>query len=149
VYCHQDKFRSEDTMPHTREHDGTAHSNPIAETQTQQSGYTPASDMRTTRHTASEAADRLQQQADAGMERAAESAHKVAEKLHERAEHFDGLRADANEKVARTIDRTADYLREHDSEQLFGDVKAYVRKHPVQAVAGAIVGGVILGKFII
>ena len=134
-------------MPHTREHDGTFHSSPNAETQTQQSGYSPASEMATTRHSAAETADRLQRQADAAIERAAEGAHKVAEKLHDRAEHLEGLRADANEKVAATIDRTADYLHGHDSEQLFGDVKSYVRRHPLQAVAGAIIGGLVLGKF--
>ena len=119
-------------MPHTREHDGVVDNSPMAK---------QTSDLM---HDVSDVARR---QADASLDRAAEGAHRVAETLHQRAGQFDGLRHDANERVAETVDRTADYLKDHDSQQLFGDMKSYVRRHPLQAVAGAIVGGLLFGKF--
>jgi ElaB/YqjD/DUF883 family membrane-anchored ribosome-binding protein len=119
-------------MPHTRDHDGVVDNSPMA---------------KQTTELAKDAGDFAKRQADAGMDRAAEGVHKVAETLRDRADHFSGMRADANEYVADTVDRTADYLKEHDSQQLFGDVRSYVRKHPMQAAIGAIIGGVLLGKF--
>jgi ElaB/YqjD/DUF883 family membrane-anchored ribosome-binding protein len=122
----------EDHMPHTREHDGVVDNSPMAKQTTEL-----ARDVR----------DATQRKADAGIERAAEGMRAAADKLRERADHVDGLRSDAGERVADTLGRSADYLRDHDSEQLLGEVKAYVRKHPVQAVASAIVGGLLFGKF--
>jgi ElaB/YqjD/DUF883 family membrane-anchored ribosome-binding protein len=119
-------------MPHTRDHDNIVDDSPLAK---------QSSDLM------HDARDLARRQADAGMDRASETARGFADTLHRRAENFEGVRADANERVAETIDRTADYLKEHDSEQLFGDVKSYIRKHPMQAVAGAVVGGMLLGKF--
>ena len=119
-------------MPHTRDHDGVVDNSPMAKQTTDL-----ARDLR----------DTAQRQADAGMDRAAEGVHRVAETLRDRAGQYEDLRSDAGERVADTFDRGADYLREHDSQQMFGDVKTYVRDHPLQAVAGAVIGGLLLGKF--
>jgi ElaB/YqjD/DUF883 family membrane-anchored ribosome-binding protein len=119
-------------MPHASDHENVVGSSPMA---------------KQTTEITHELRDTALRQADAGMDRAAEGAHRVAQTLRERAGHFEGVGADAGERVAETFDRGADYLREHDTEQFLGDVKSYVRKHPMQAVAGAIVGGLLLGKF--
>ena len=119
-------------MPHTRDHDGIVDNSPMA---------------KQTTDLMHEARDVAQRQADAGLDRASDAAHKLADSLHRRAEHFDGIRGDANERVAETIDRTADYLKEHDTQQVVGDVQSFVRKHPALAIGGAIIGGLLFGKF--
>jgi ElaB/YqjD/DUF883 family membrane-anchored ribosome-binding protein len=141
-------------MPHTKEHqraDGQM---------TQQSGYTPAYEMGTEQDStadrmkqkAVETKDRVretvQEKAEEGIDRAAEGVQGAADRIRSQAEERGGVTAEAGTKVADTMERTAGYLREHDSEQILDDVERYVRQHPVQAVAGAVVGGFILGRLL-
>jgi ElaB/YqjD/DUF883 family membrane-anchored ribosome-binding protein len=144
-------------MPHTKDHDENK------TTQTQQSGYTPARDMGTAtldrdikpgsttesmKEAAREATDKAKEKADEGIDRAAEGVQGAADKLRDRAERQSGVAADAGTKVADTMERSAEYLREHDTEQILDDLEQYVRKHPVQALAGAVVGGFIIGRLL-
>jgi len=46
------------------------------------------------------------------------------------------------------MDRTASYLKEHDSQELWSEVEAFVKEHPMQAAAGALFAGYMLGKII-
>jgi ElaB/YqjD/DUF883 family membrane-anchored ribosome-binding protein len=88
---------------------------------------------------AKERAEVVKDQAAGGLERAAQVAH-------QRASGSDGMPAEAGTKVANVMDDTAQYLRTHDSNDIWGDVASYVRRHPIQALAGAAVGGFVLGK---
>jgi ElaB/YqjD/DUF883 family membrane-anchored ribosome-binding protein len=97
---------------------------------------------------AAEVADKARRQADQGMDKAAEGLHGTAEKLRERAEEQGGVTADAGQKVADTMERTAGYLREHDTQELMDDLERYVREHPMQAVAGAVIGGFLIGRIL-
>jgi ElaB/YqjD/DUF883 family membrane-anchored ribosome-binding protein len=147
-------------MPHTREHDNIADNSPLARTETQQSGYTPARDFGTEQDTgvdrmkqkAGDTKDRVQEKvkdtAEQGIDRTAEGVQSAADRIRTQAEERGGMTAEAGTKVADTMERTAGYLREHDSEQIMDDVERYVRDHPVQAVAGAVVGGFILGRLL-
>lgn len=147
-------------MPHTREHDNIADNSPLARTETQQSGYTPAYNLNTEQDTgvdrmkqkASDTKDKVQEKVkettEEGIDRTAEGVHTAAERIRSETEQRGGMTAEAGTKVADTMERTAGYLREHDSEQIIDDVERYVRQHPVQAVAGAIVGGFILGRLL-
>ena len=148
-------------MPHTKDH-----VDPGKETtMTQESGYTPAREMSSSRfesdtstsadskvdsmkETARDTAEKAKEKADEGIDKAAEGVKGAADKLRERAERQDGMAADAGVKVADTMERSAEYLREHDTEQIFDDLEQYVRKHPMQALAGAIVGGFLVGRLL-
>lgn len=89
---------------------------------------------------------KAQERADAGVEKAAERVATAAEKLRERADQSSGIPAEAEAIVADTMQRTAGYLKEHDSAEILGDVQAYVRAHPMRALAGAAIGGFILAR---
>ncbi len=95
---------------------------------------------------ATELGDKAQQTADEGMNKAAEGMESAADKLRERAEHSDGMTAEAGTKVADTMEKTAGYLRENDTTAILDDVETYVREHPMQALAGAIIGGFVIGR---
>jgi ElaB/YqjD/DUF883 family membrane-anchored ribosome-binding protein len=158
---------------------------PQADDLTQQSGYTPATEMQTelsrpergtmqgqqgtqqkvketaskaqdkasemgqkAQETASKAGEKAQEKVDQGMDSAAGGMESAASKLREQAENMDGMPAQAGTKVADTMERTAGYLREHDSAEIMDDIEQYVREHPMQAVAGAIVGGFLIGRIL-
>jgi ElaB/YqjD/DUF883 family membrane-anchored ribosome-binding protein len=147
---------------------------PQADDLTQQSGYTPATEMQTelgrpergtmqgqqgtqqkVKETASKAQDKAsemgqkaQEKVDQGMDSAAGGMESAASKLREQAENMDGMPAQAGTKVADTMERTAGYLRERDSAEIMDDIEQYVREHPMQAVAGAIAGGFLIGRIL-
>lgn len=75
-----------------------------------------------------------------GIETAAE---KVREKLP-----TDGMVGQVSTKAADTLDRTAGYLRDHETGELWGDVEAYVRQHPATALAGALAAGFVLSRIL-
>jgi len=95
---------------------------------------------------AAELGEKVHQKADEGMTKAADGVDTAAGKLRERAEHTDGMAAKAETKVADTMEQAAGYLREKDTTAVRGDVETFVREHPIQALAGAIVGGYVLGR---
>lgn len=93
-----------------------------------------------------ELGDKAQEKADEGMNKAAGGMESAADKLRERAEHSDGVTAQAGTKAADAMEKTAGYLREKDTTAVLDDVETYVREHPMQALAGAIVGGFVIGR---
>jgi hypothetical protein len=94
-----------------------------------------------------DAGEKAKERADESIDRAAEGMHSAADTLRGRAEHFSGIRAEANERAADTFERTASYLEQHDSEQMLQGVKSYVRAHPMIALGGAIIGGLLFWKY--
>jgi hypothetical protein len=78
-------------------------------------------------------------QAASGLERAAQVAH-------QRASASGGMPAEAGTRVANVIEDTAKYVRTRDTNDVWEDVAFYVRSHPIQALAAAVVGGFVLGK---
>lgn len=83
---------------------------------------------------------------DQGVDRAAEGLHTAAEKMREHAETREGVHAQVGTKVADTLDRTSSYLKEHDTAQMWDEVETFVRQNPMQAAAGALVAGFLLGR---
>lgn len=140
------------------------------QTMTQQSSYTPVEDEHPG-HEATESEDtgvtdkardaasrvqekaqelmpKAQEQADAGVEKAAEGLQGAADKIREHAATSDGIHAQASTKVADTMERTAGYLRENDTQAIMDDLESYVKEHPMQALAGAIIGGFVVGRML-
>lgn len=95
---------------------------------------------------ASNVATMARERTDQGVDRAAEGLHTAAEKMRERAANGDGMPAQVGTKVADTLDRTSTYLQEHDTGQIWDDVETFVRQNPMQAAAGALVAGFVLGR---
>jgi hypothetical protein len=88
---------------------------------------------------AKERADVMKDQAAGGLEHAAQVAH-------QRATGSAGIPAEAGTKVANAMEDTAQYFRTHDTNHIWGEVASYARSHPIRALAGAVVGGFVLGK---
>lgn len=96
---------------------------------------------------ASNAGQKAQDTADAGISRAASGLEKAADQMRDRMPG-DGPAAQMGTKVADSLERTAGYLREHDSDQLWEDVETFVKEHPIQAAAGAAVAGFIVARML-
>jgi len=97
---------------------------------------------------ATEFTERARERTDEGMKKAAGGMEDTAQKVREQTEGKGGVQAKAGEKVAEGMEKTAGYLRDKDSQQMMDDVEQYVKEHPVQAIAGAVVGGFILARIL-
>jgi hypothetical protein len=86
--------------------------------------------------------------ADAGLDKAAQGLGSAADKMRTRAEEDEGIRGSLEGKAAEAMDKTAGYLKDHDSQELMRDVEEFVKAHPLQAAAGALVAGYVLGKLV-
>jgi ElaB/YqjD/DUF883 family membrane-anchored ribosome-binding protein len=95
-----------------------------------------------------EMADAAKERAAAGKDQAASGLERAAQVTHERVAGSEGMPAQAGTKVADVMEDTAKYLRTHDTNEIWRDVESYARSHPIQALAGAVVGGFVLGKLI-
>lgn len=102
--------------------------------------------------TASEAksalGEKLNSGADAGMNKAADGLGSAAEKMRTRAEEDEGIRATVEVKTADAMEKTADFLKTHDSRELMTDLEEFVKAHPLQAAAGALAAGYVIGKIV-
>jgi ElaB/YqjD/DUF883 family membrane-anchored ribosome-binding protein len=121
---------------------------PVGRAGREDAGGTMQDATSTAKDKAAEYGARVQEQADAGIDAAAEGVGKAASKVREQAARQDGMAGQAGVKVADGMEKTAGYLREHDTDQILDDVEQYVREHPMQAVAGAVVGGFLIGRIL-
>ena len=85
---------------------------------------------------------------DQGKEKAAEGMQTAAEKIRERSESREGMQAQVGTRVADTLEKTSGYLREHDTNEMWDDFESFVRENPMQAAAGALVAGFVLGRIL-
>jgi ElaB/YqjD/DUF883 family membrane-anchored ribosome-binding protein len=97
---------------------------------------------------AESAGQEVQERTDAGIDRAAQGMESAADTLREKAAGKEGLTAEAGTKLADGMERTAGYLKEHDTAAILDDMETYVREHPMQALAGAVVGGFLIGRLL-
>lgn len=95
---------------------------------------------------ASEYGAKLQETADAGIDRAADGLEKAAGQLRTRAEDGGGVQEKVGVRVADGLDKTSQYLREHEAQEIWTDVEQFVKDHPMQAAVGAAVAGYVVAK---
>lgn len=100
-----------------------------------------------TQEKAQEMGSKMQEQADAGLDKAASGLQKAAEQMRERG-GSEGLQGQVATKAADTMEKTAGYLRDHDTDEIWQDVESFVKEHPMQAAAGALVAGFVLGRLL-
>ena len=92
-------------------------------------------------------AAKLHETADAGIDRAAEGLEKAANQLRTRAE--DGAVPEkVGVRVADGLDRTSQYLRDHEAQEIWNDVERLIKEHPVQAAVSAAVAGYVVAKLV-
>jgi ElaB/YqjD/DUF883 family membrane-anchored ribosome-binding protein len=97
---------------------------------------------------AAEVGQQAQEKLEQGKDTAASGMESAADKIRERTQYSDGVQAKAGTKVAEGMEKTAGYLKEHDTNEMVDDLEKYVREHPVQALAGAVVGGFLVGRIL-
>jgi hypothetical protein len=90
--------------------------------------------------------DRVASGADAGIDKTAEGLESAAEKIRSRTEGEEGMKSAVQEKAADAMEKTAGYLKEHDSKELMHDLEEFVKAHPLQAAVGALAAGYVIGK---
>lgn len=93
-----------------------------------------------------EGRERAQATAEHGRERAAEGAERGADQLRSQAEGRGGMQEKAGVKAADAMERTAGYLRENRTDEIWADVERMAREHPLQALGGAVVAGFVIGR---
>jgi ElaB/YqjD/DUF883 family membrane-anchored ribosome-binding protein len=84
--------------------------------------------------------------ADAGRVKAADGMDRAAERLRQQSP--EGAAGAVAERTADAAERTATYLREHDTKQMWTDMERYVQEHPMQGVAGALAAGFLIGRML-
>ncbi len=94
----------------------------------------------------SEYGTKLQDQADANIDRAADGLEKAAEQMRTRLEQKGGVQGQVGTKVADSLDKTSQYLREHEAQEIWSEVESFVKQHPMQAALGAAAAGFVLAR---
>jgi hypothetical protein len=94
---------------------------------------------------AKSAAETRKEQAVEGLEGIAQAFRRTGESLRISEQ---GTVADYSEQVASQIERLSSFLGERDVDQLLGDAETYARRHPELFLGGALVLGLLVGRFI-
>ena len=85
-------------------------------------------------------------------EHASGSLQQVAQALHDvsRSLEQNGLGgvSQLSDRAAGQVERTADYLRRRDFDGLLRDTRQMARRHPEVFVGGALLAGILLGRFL-
>ena len=94
--------------------------------------------------------DRAMEQADVGKQKAASGLKSAAEQMRNRTNsgEEEGTKDKVMSKAADTMDKSAQYLEEHEPKEMWSDFEKFVKEHPMQAAAGALVAGVVVGRII-
>ena len=90
----------------------------------------------------------LRQVAHERKEQAAEQVEHAADRLRSQARQHDGIASDTANRAADTLDDAAGYLHEHNAAEMIDDVRRFVRQRPVQAIAGAAIGGFFVARIL-
>lgn len=94
---------------------------------------------------AAEYGQKIQDSADMGKEKAAMGLESAADQLRERVGE-DGVQGQVGTKVADGLEKTATYLRDHDTSEIWSEIESFVKDHPLQAAAGALFAGFMMGR---
>jgi len=94
---------------------------------------------------ASEYGSKLTETADTGIDKAAEGLEKAAVQLRSHSEDG-GVQGQVGTRVADGLDKTSQYLRDHEAQEIWSDVEQFVKDHPLQAAAGAALAGYVVAK---
>jgi ElaB/YqjD/DUF883 family membrane-anchored ribosome-binding protein len=97
---------------------------------------------------ASEMGQKVQEQADAGMDAAASGLGQAASMLRQQGEQREDAMGTAATRTADTLESASTYLQNKDTSQVLDDIEAFVRERPVESVLIAAGIGFVLSKII-
>ena len=97
---------------------------------------------------ASDYGDQAQDLIDQGKTKAATVMSQAAGTIRDKTSSTGGIASDAGDKIASGMEKAASYTKDKSTSEMLDDVESYVKKHPGQAVVGAVVAGFLLGKII-
>jgi ElaB/YqjD/DUF883 family membrane-anchored ribosome-binding protein len=95
---------------------------------------------------ASAAQEKIGERAEAVRESAASGLASAANRMRDQSSGQDGMQAQVKGKAADAMETASQYLNQHDSQELWTDLERFVKEHPMQAAAGALVAGYVLAK---
>ncbi len=101
----------------------------------------------TAKEKAGQARAAVMEQTEQGRQKAATGLDSAADQLRERLSG-EGMQGQVGTKVADSLEKTADYLREHETSEIWDDIEQYVQDHPMQAAVGALAAGFLIGRVI-
>ena len=119
-----------------------------AEETKEQVGRVAADVKETAKEKAVQAGEKATEVADQAREKTAEGAQSAADTIREQTAGKGGIQETVGTTAADTMEKTATYLREHDTQTMLNDVETYIREHPTQAVIGAVAVGFVIGRIL-
>jgi ElaB/YqjD/DUF883 family membrane-anchored ribosome-binding protein len=97
-------------------------------------------------HRVHERGEKAQHRIEAERDHVASRLDGAALRLRERGDAAGPIGHTAGEQVATRIEAAAGYLHQRQTDEIAGDVTAYVKKHPLQSVVAAAVLGYVFGR---
>lgn len=87
---------------------------------------------------------------DEGLRSFASGLEHASETMHRRADHLPGGRkvSGAAHKAADGLHSAAEYMRTHDTHTIKHDAENTLRRHPMQSLVAAAIGGFLIGRMI-
>ena len=89
--------------------------------------------------------EQRKEDASGGLRQIAQALHDVSRSLDQNG--LSGV-SHLSDRAAGQVERTADYLRRRDFDGLLRDTRDMARRHPELFVGGALLAGVLLGRFL-
>ena len=89
---------------------------------------------------------KLHEQADVNIDRAADGLEKAAEEMRSRMGDKGGVQSQVGTRVADSLDKTSQYLRDHQAEDIWNDMEHFVKEHPIQAAVTAAFAGFMVAR---
>jgi DNA-binding ferritin-like protein len=81
-----------------------------------------------------------------GKEQAAKTVQNAAERVRQYGEQSEGRLGDVARNTADKMSRAADYMRNHDMNDMWNDAGQFLRRYPTQSVVAALVLGMLVGR---
>jgi ElaB/YqjD/DUF883 family membrane-anchored ribosome-binding protein len=89
--------------------------------------------------------DKAMDTADQALDKAAGGMESAADTLREKVGDS-GVTGAAGTRLADGMEKTAGYLRDHNTQEILEDLDRYVKEHPTQALIGAVAVGFVIGR---
>jgi hypothetical protein len=90
---------------------------------------------------------KAQEKAEIGKEKVAEGIEGAVGTMRDKLPS-DGMVGKAGTVAADSLEKTAGYLRDHETSELWAEVQEYVKLHPASSLVGALAAGFVLSRIL-